>query len=159
MKSAPGVERHEWTAPIGQPWRLEGLMRQMYKRDKMSQNAIADEFDCSQRTVKVWLKKHDIPIRSKRESYHLRDDGVQHYFNDEGYEYIRTEHNHRSFSAPVHKLVAIAHGADADEMFNGDLVVHHENGMKADNRPENLDWSMTNKEHALYHAHDSEETA
>lgn len=138
-------------APFDCPWKLEGLMRMMYKGDQRSMRSIAREFGCSDKTVEKWLDEHGIEKRSRRMSYHLRDGGVQHYFNSEGYEYIRTEHKGRATAVPVHKLVAIAHGADPHKMFGGDDVVHHQDGTKCNNAPANLDWTMTNTEHAKAH--------
>jgi hypothetical protein len=41
--------------------------------------------------------------------------------------------------AYVHQLVAIAEGADPEKIFAGEQRVYHRNGIKFDNRPENVE--------------------
>lgn len=138
------------TPSFDRPWRLEGLLKMMYVGDKMSTYEIADEFGCVDKTISDALERFGIERRQGKEMYHVRDGGVQHYFNQYGYEYVRTESNGRSKAVPVHRLVAVAHGADPHDLFSDEYVVHHENGHKFDNRPENIR-VMGRAEHGALH--------
>mgnify|MGYP000347198467 CR=1 FL=1 len=50
----------------------------------------------------------------------------------------------------IHQLIVIAHGQDPNNIFDPEIVVHHRNTHKYDNRPENLE-VMSISEHSRHH--------
>jgi len=66
------------------------------------------------------------------------------------------ERQHRSVY--VHQLLAIAEGADPKNVFShGEYHVHHKNGIRWDNRPDNLEFT-TREEHMRHHNTNRERT-
>lgn len=55
----------------------------------------------------------------------------------------------------VHRLIAIAKGTDPNKVFSGDYDIHHLNGVKFDNRPENIEVIRHDKHAELHNADDS----
>lgn len=114
---------------------------------------IGEENDVSHKTISYWFEKFDIPKRgvggelpwvpvrtmpeNSQSSGYFR--WVTHVYDDNG--------DRKKHYINVHRLVAVAeHGVDA---VNG-MDVHHENGIKWDNRPENLEL-MEPGEHTKKH--------
>lgn len=71
----------------------------------------------------------------------------------DGYERVRDYDpvEKRERYAYIHQLVAIANGADPEKVFSGgEYVIHHVDGIKWHNVPENLQLSRSN-EHTRHH--------
>lgn len=68
-----------------------------------------------------------------------------------GYVQVTIKHNFKKYTPGVHALVAFAFlGAPPGEYGRGKIAVNHKNGVRSDNRPENLEWCtyQENLDHA-----------
>ena len=121
----------------------------------MTQAEIGAELGVSQKTVWLFMKKHGIKARKafKRNQYGANNSywkgGIVN--DDAGYVLVKQDGHPRAKKhggyVREHILVAeriIGRHLEPDE------VVHHINGIKNDNRPENL-MVMTKSEHISYH--------
>lgn len=72
---------------------------------------------------------------------------LKHHMNKCGYSAVNMRENDTHKIIKVHRLVAFAYLGDPPE---GNNEVNHKNGIKSDNRPENLEWSnrSLNMKHA-----------
>ena len=132
--------------PEEHPWRDEELMKRFYVEEKRSANDIRKLFDCSISTVINWVEKHGIEKRTPREAKEIATPypNAAHYkTNNLGYEVWRSGDEF----VLVHRLAMVAeHGFDGMK----DQHVHHKNGIRWDNRPENLE-RVTNDNHQSKH--------
>jgi transposase-like protein len=129
--------RERSTINKDRPWQDEARMRELYVERKLTAPKVADELDCAHRTVLCWLDKHGIDKRDRtQESARTRRKKPPwHHFSEDGYEMVETEICGTTKQARIHRLVAVAEcGFNA---VSGNIV-HHRNGMPADNRPGNL---------------------
>lgn len=129
-------------------WRSEEWLTREYIEKERSLQDIADDVGYSNGTVANVMERFGIERRDKEDATRakLRREYVTHYTSTSGYEVWKDKSSgNKSFS--VHRLLAIAE-------FGTDSVkgkqVHHKNGIKWDNRPENLE-VMTNAEHQKIH--------
>lgn len=128
------------------PWRDESLLHKLYWEQHQSTNEIADELGCHQRTVWKWMDRFDIPRRS---AYEATTNRRLHpaVFTDRGYVICASNHRGTTDSVGIHRLVMVAEqGFDAV----AGKHVHHRNGIRFDNRPENLEL-FSRSEHAQHH--------
>lgn len=134
------------------PWRNEEKLRQKYEVEGKGMKPIADDWDTSRETISRWLDNHDIEKKKATEYYGGGSrsvfDGCYQVLN--GYTKLAESGGERA-SVYVHQLTAIAYGADPHSIFSdGDYHVHHKNGVRWDNRPQNLE-VVTPKEHRNRH--------
>ena len=109
----------------------------LYVQEKQTMDAIAASYSCSQATVRNYMLKYDIPIRSKSAAQRLRN----------------KEPEKRNQGSPGESNPNYRHGAYIQERIYREmidvsscaecgsrdgLVVHHKNGDHYDNHPENL---------------------
>jgi transposase len=124
------------------------VLHNLYVVQKMSDSEIADVFNVSRGTIKYWRNKYSIEGISKTERSRYRP--ATFYIDDEGYEQWNNgtnQHESGGESLRVHRLIAVAeYGIEKVK----NKVVHHKNGMKRDNRVENLEL-MEQSEHAKKH--------
>lgn len=122
--------------------RDETWLREKYIEESLSQHEIADLLGCGQMTVSRWCQKHGIETRKANfEKYgcHTFDDGYEIFSH-------RPKDGSGGF-VKVHRLIMVAEeGFDAVE----GMEVHHKNGIRWDNRPENLEL-LTPSNHISLH--------
>lgn len=119
------------------------VLTKLYHEKEMSLREISDKFDVSTPTIQRWMKKHNIERReSKREKppcYTKNYDGYKVWKHRDG--------SGKKQMVLVHRLLAVNEfGFDAVS----DKIVHHKNGCRFDNRPENIE-VMTQSEHINLH--------
>lgn len=125
------------------PWRDKETLERMYYDERMSLNEVADKLDCDDEKVRRWMKKYGLERRDLSESHKTLTPCL--YTNTDGY--VISCSSNKMHENPdevrIHRLVQVAeHGFD--EVKN--KHVHHKNGVKWDNRPENLEL-MENSDH------------
>lgn len=142
-----GIERrkHGMHRPDA-PFRKEDELRKEYVEKERPVEELAEEWDISTNTIYKYVREYDLPRvgilpedkpQSKGYSFvYERVDGKPHYFS-------------------IHRLVAYAHGK-LNDIFDGDMHVHHKNGVKWHNSPENLE-VLTPSEHMKLHQNDDYE--
>lgn len=130
------------------------VLEMLYWHEGLSMWQIAQRLDVAESTVHRRLQNYGIDRRGvgydstrgsnfeKYARYHVRQGypswALNHYVDDKS---VTT----------VHQLTAIADGADPYDVYSDEKIVHHKNGVKWDNRPDNLE-VMTRKEHTEHHA-------
>lgn len=130
-----------------EPWQDETTMRYLYQKKRLSASEIADVLPCNKGHVKRWLREHGIERTMSEGSKLHRLKQPPHHRWHNGYEQVVTGLNGEQEGIQIHRLVAIAeYGYDA---VCGN-VVHHRNGVKWDNRPENLE-PMKKEDHVKLH--------
>ncbi|KZN24189.1 hypothetical protein A4G99_07030 [Haladaptatus sp. R4] len=103
----------------------------------------ADILSVSQRTVRKWLKDWNIPRRGHggRKKTHPSFTSFTPKDND----YIHVQSGDKT--AYIHQLNLIADGHDPNDVFGKDNHVHHIDGIKYHNLPENLTLMDVSKHH------------
>ena len=128
-------------------------LNQQYINQKRNSTSIAKEFNVCSATIRKWLKKLKIPIRSLSESrqglLHWNFKGVP-YFNPAGYRYIYAPNHPRAKARPYmleHILVM--------EKYLGRLLkkgeeIHHKDGNPSNNSLDNLQLFSSSSDHITY---------
>jgi len=125
------------------PWRDEDKLKQEYIDAGKSSVELSRQWGCSKKTILNWLRRFDIPTRTENKykpaSYHTKPNGYERWSNehDGDYNYVY-----------VHRLLAVCEYG-FDEVASS--VVHHENTIKWDNRPENISLFGSQSEHGKHH--------
>jgi len=127
-------------------------LHQKYWEEGFSLKDIARLCNIHYKTVQYWLKKHEIKARTKSEAvtlWHLKNPNIQRgkrnskwkggkLITIQGYILIhQPNHPYATKAGYVleHRLVI---EKKLDRYLNKNEIVHHLNGIKDDNRPENL---------------------
>lgn len=129
------------------PWKDEDRLRELYWEGGLSQTGLANHFGVSKRTIHYWMNKHGIERRDPGEAQ--RTPWASYYTKPEGYEAwgTRDYSTGKDYLVYVHRLLAVAeYGFEAVQ----GMDVHHKNGVKWDNRPENIE-PMTSSDHQAHH--------
>lgn len=130
----------------GAEYRDEETLRRLYVEEGMSTYDIGDLFGVAGKTIQKWLRRNGIPAR---ESNSEKPPAVG--IGSKGYMRIQHNDGEKVRSCATHQLIAIANGEDPYKVFSGgEYNCHHKNGMKIDNRHENVELRSV-KEHAEAH--------
>jgi len=116
-------------------------LREKYIEEGLSQLQIAELLDCNQMSVSRWCMKHGIETRKANfEKY-------GHFTFNEGYARFSSSIHGDQDTVKIHRLVMVA-----EEGFEAvcDMDVHHKNGIRWDNRAENLEL-MNPSDHISMH--------
>lgn len=129
------------------PWKDEELLRSLYLDKRLSMNQIRKGWGCSLSTVSTWIRKHGIERRSRSEAANVSHSGYPHIatLGLDSDNYMRWTPGDHYLS--VHRLLAVAEWGT--EAVKG-MHVHHKNGIRWDNRIENLEL-VTNADHQRKH--------
>jgi len=120
------------------PYHDANVLRRLYHNEKKSIPEIAKSFGVSYRTIWNWMDKHNIERRERSERSKLsklKQPAHYKFQNSKGYECWHTQLDGEKYYVSVHRLLAVSeYGYDA--VCGKD--VHHDNGVKFDNRPSNI---------------------
>lgn len=116
------------------PWQNRATLVQHYIVERLSYARISSHLGCGHSTIVKWCQKFGIPSRPARfmKNGHLISAGI--------YQVSHNKSVHRSICERI-----IGRTLDPKE------IVHHINGIKDDNRPENLYLFSSNSAHRAYH--------
>lgn len=131
------------------PWRDEERLRELYWDEGLSPREMEDVLGCTERTIWEWIGRHGMETRRPGQQ---RYEWVSYDTSPNGYErWKATCPPDRDTVVMVHRLLAVAeHGFNA---LDGNHV-HHKNGVKWDNRPENIE-VLSPSEHMRQHHRES----
>jgi len=155
-----GIERrsNKEAQKPDKPYTDEEWLREQYLEKENSLHDIAAECDVTGAAILKWARRFDIPRRNTAD--HLKNSEVT--VHEERGEVgklpgawityqVNSVDNKSTKSVKEHQLVMLREGADPEKVFsNGEYHVHHKNGIRWDNRLENLEL-ITATEHAKHH--------
>ena len=126
------VNKHDHRDPTA-PHRDPYVLNRLYHGQGLSLREVASRLGCDSRTVRTWMSRHEIPTRSKSEA--IGSNVGIFYTDGDGYE----RYSDGSTIVRIHRLLAVAGGASPHDVFGKGYHTHHVNGVKWDNRPENIE--------------------
>jgi len=130
------------------PWRDKQRLREEYLRNGKSSVELSREWGCSKKTVLNWLHRHNIQTRTEN-----KHKPVPISTGDSGYERWYNQHEDDHYSLYVHRLLAVAEYGLSEVSGS---VIHHENNIPWDNRPENIRVFESQSEHSSHHGEERE---
>ena len=150
-KKSHEAQTHNKEFPYDDPEKLH----EEYVVNQKSPRQIADEFGCTDETIRNKLDNFEIDKRTHGEAVSLgylsSEPPKMLYNSDNGYEYFKNYHRGKNYIFNHHQLLAIHKGADPYKVFsNGEYDVHHKNEIPWDNRVENIEL-IEHGEHRRHH--------
>jgi len=130
---------------MSEEYKDENVLRSLYHDEEMSLGEIGDRFDVNRNTIRYWMNKHGIPIRTKSEGTRLATSHNYPTFgmSSHGYEYVSNNGDY----VYIHRLLATLE-YDLDEIKK--KHIHHINGIPWDNRSCNIE-PLSPEEHRELH--------
>lgn len=129
-------------------------IKRLYHGENLSLEKVADELDCSVTRVHRAMDKHDVETRSRSLAFAMNAYHGGFEMNRDGYKTVVANYKGQRDRAYMHRLLAVAeYGFEAVK----GMHVHHDNGIKWDNRPDNIE-IMTPEEHGKMHGEERAET-
>lgn len=146
-----GIDRrgHKEAQKPDKPYTDEDWLRQQYINKERSLHDIAAECGVSAAVILKWARRFEIPRRGAGE--HQKRARATYTTTPRGYRRVQSRHESGIDYVYVHQLLAIAKGYDPHVVFDGDYHTHHRNGIRWDNRPENIEL-LHKSEHLAEHA-------
>jgi len=140
------------------PWKEKSTLEGLYHDQQMTLEEIAEKYDKSDTTILYWMRKHGIERedRSTRIKKAYRYKAPYYGTGTQGYERWEIRTPDGKAVPRVHQLLLIADGVDPHKVFDPDTDIHHQNGVRWDNRPDNLEL-VDHADHASHHGKLSEE--
>jgi transposase-like protein len=134
------IERRDFgSVSKNTPWRDKQRLKKRLKKDGVDE--IADDWGCHPGTILKWKSDHGIDVEHSWYSS-----------NSSAYSRIEDSFNNEKCGLFVHQLVAYAHkDIEFEDLFNSKIHIHHKNGVKWLNNPENLE-VLSASEHLEKHS-------
>jgi len=135
---------------MGRKYHNESWLHEEYVENGRSMSDIAKECGVSSAVILKWLRRFDINTRST--NHHQKVSPASYTTTEHGYELSRSKIDGDIDRVYIHQLIVIANDADPHKVFsNGDWHAHHKNGVRWDNRPENIEF-IQGSDHIRHHS-------
>lgn len=128
----------------------EERLRELHHQKDMSVNEISEKMGVSRDAIKRRMKKFGVEHRYNLSTVVPSESNTYVYTDSDGYEKIVVSGGgHNPVSVKLHHLIMCIE-EDPYVVFHEDIITHHENGLRWDNRISNLQF-MTHRSHGKYH--------